>query len=289
MLRIGTCSWKYDSWEGLVYSDKKGINFLREYSAIYNTVEIDQWFWSLHGINNITLPQKDTVLEYNNSVPEEFKFTIKIPNSITLTHQYLKNKGTDLTANPHFLSPDLFNAFFDSIEPLHSKIGALMFQFEYLNKLKMGSVQEFIEKFEAFTERINPEARKKLAVEIRNPNYLVKPFFDFIFKKDIGSVLLEGYYMPPIWETFSKFREQLISPLIIRLHGPNRKEIETASNGKWNKILEPKDEALAKVSLMIEYFKQKNTDVYVNVNNHFEGSAPLTIERLQNQLKSLST
>ena len=39
-LRIGTCSWKYDSWRGLVYSDQKSLNYLQEYSQQYNTVEI---------------------------------------------------------------------------------------------------------------------------------------------------------------------------------------------------------------------------------------------------------
>ena len=46
-IRIGTCSWKYDSWEGLVCSRKKPANYLQEYSRNYTTVEIDQWFWSL--------------------------------------------------------------------------------------------------------------------------------------------------------------------------------------------------------------------------------------------------
>lgn len=32
-LRIGTCSWKYPSWEGLVYSVAKDINYLEEYAT----------------------------------------------------------------------------------------------------------------------------------------------------------------------------------------------------------------------------------------------------------------
>ena len=31
-LRIGTCSWKFPSWSGLVYSAPKGINYLAEYA-----------------------------------------------------------------------------------------------------------------------------------------------------------------------------------------------------------------------------------------------------------------
>ena len=55
-LRIGTCSWKFPSWHGLVYSAPQGINYLQEYAAHYNTVEIDQWFWSLFRPDSVRLP-----------------------------------------------------------------------------------------------------------------------------------------------------------------------------------------------------------------------------------------
>ncbi len=44
MLRICTCSWKYPSWKGLVYTKASGIDYLAEYAKRYNTVEVDQWF-----------------------------------------------------------------------------------------------------------------------------------------------------------------------------------------------------------------------------------------------------
>ena len=37
-VRIGTCSWKYDAWRGLVYSEKDKINYLEEYAEHYGTV-----------------------------------------------------------------------------------------------------------------------------------------------------------------------------------------------------------------------------------------------------------
>ena len=107
-LRIGTCSWKYPSWEGLVYSAAKGINYLKEYANHYNTVEIDQWFWSLFEHEKIKLPKAAEVNEYRNSVSDDFRFTIKIPNSITLTHYYKKTKTNQLMINPHSLSTTLF-------------------------------------------------------------------------------------------------------------------------------------------------------------------------------------
>lgn len=40
-LRVGSCSWKYDSWRGLVYSDERALNHLGEYALTYGSVEVD--------------------------------------------------------------------------------------------------------------------------------------------------------------------------------------------------------------------------------------------------------
>ena len=104
-LKIGTCSWKYDSWAGLVYPEPpikenggfpKHYNFLRDYARIYDSVEVDQWFWSAHPNGKVTLPKRDVVEEYAESVPDDFKFTIKVPNSVTLTHYYRKKNSDPL-------------------------------------------------------------------------------------------------------------------------------------------------------------------------------------------------
>ena len=108
-LFIGTCSWNCDSWKGIIYPQQDKINYLKEYSKQYKSVEIDQWFWSL--FDPINLPEKKTIEEYKNSVPDDFRFTIKVPNSITLTHYYSKNKSEPLKKNPFFMSVDLFEEF----------------------------------------------------------------------------------------------------------------------------------------------------------------------------------
>src|SRR3989304_8262202 len=143
MIRFGTCSWKYDAWRGIIYSGKKNINYLKEYSNHYSTVEIDQWFWSLFPPSKVLLPDERVVNEYKSSVPKDFIFTIKIPNSITLTHFYYRDKKGPLTINPYFLSVDLFKEFLSTLKPLEANIGCLIFQFEYLNKQKMKSISGF--------------------------------------------------------------------------------------------------------------------------------------------------
>jgi len=283
-IRLGTCSWKYESWKGLVYSDRARENYLLEYSKMYDTVEIDQWFWSLFGEDKVSLPLNRVVEEYVRSVPDDFKFTIKVPNSITLTHFYRKQKTEALKVNPHFLSISLFEAFIDTLKSMHDKIGLLMFQFEYLNKQKMSSQQEFTDKLAAFIEKCDP--RFPYAVEIRNPYYLNKAYFQFLNEKKIGHVFLQGYFMPDIVEVYQKFRSMISAATAIRLHGPDRGDIEERSGGNWNKIYDSRDEELSRITKIIEEIHSKNLDIYANVNNHYEGSAPLTIEKIRKLLAS---
>jgi uncharacterized protein YecE (DUF72 family) len=283
-LRIGTCSWKYDSWQGIVYPHGKSMNYLAEYSRHYPTVEIDQWFWSLFGTDKVALPSRKTVQQYKESVPSDFKFTVKIPNSITLTHFYRKTKIDPLVGNPHFLSPRLFEQFLDIISPLRDQMGPLMFQFEYLNRQKMPFQQVFQEQFGAFLEQI--DNRYQYAVEIRNPNYLNKSYFSFIKNRNLCHVFLQGYYMPPMVQVYRQFKDLLSDFTVIRLHGPDRSGIEERSGGKWNAILEPHDDELMEISRVIRELLDRKMDIYVNMNNHYEGSAPLSIKRLEKFLSA---
>lgn len=279
MIRIGTCSWKYDSWTGIVYPELSKFNYLEEYSKHFNTVEVDQWFWSLHSLDKITLPKENDVKDYNSSVPEDFIFTIKVPNSLTLTHFYKKKKTDPLIENPHFLSKDLYSSFLKSLNRIKTKTGVLIFQFEYLNKEKMNSQVQFIEMFESFIDNNLSEFR--IGVEIRNPNYLNKNFFEFIKRNKLVMVFLHGYYMPPVWEVFDKYKNYIEDTVVLRLHGPDRKGIEVKSGNIWNKIVEPKDGDIEKIIDIINYLGSKKVDTYINVNNHFEGSAPLTINKIK--------
>jgi len=270
-LFIGTCSWKYEDWIGIVYTtDNK--NYLEEYSKKYNSVEIDQWFWSLFQ-NHIVLPKNETVKEYANSVGDQFKFTVKVPNSITLTHYYKTN-----IENKNFLNPELMIKFIENISLLRDKIGTLMMQFEYLSKSKMESLDKFIDLLQIFFNKLPKNIN--YAVEIRNPNYINKKYFEFLNSAKIGNVFIQGYYMPPIWEIFDRFKDLLNNHIVIRLLGDDRNGIEKITNGKWNSIVVNRDNEILRVKEIIKSLKIKQVPIFLNINNHYEGCAPKTIEKI---------
>ena len=278
LLKIGTCSWKYDSWMVLIYSADAKANYLKEYSRHYSTVEIDQWFWSLFPGYKAKLPDSKVVKEYDSSVPEDFRFSVKVPNSITLTHYYTKTKNHPLEPNPYFFSNELFAEFLVRLAPMRNKLGPIIFQFEYLNKKKMPDQQTFLDQLSHFIKGC--PSGYTYAIETRNPNYLNMNYFEFLRSHDLSHVFLQGYYMPDILGIFEKYKNHLNKTSIIRLHGPDRPGMEAKTKEKWNEIVDPKDKELKGIVQMVKELMDKGLEVYVNVNNHYEGSAPKTIEKI---------
>jgi len=280
-LRLGTCSWKYDSWKGLIYDQGKTYrpdDYLADYARFLNTVEVDQWFWSLFP-GSVKLPETRVVKRYAESVPDDFVFTVKAPNALTLTHYYAKEPNREFRGKPNtfFLDIGFLEEFLARLSPMGKKLGPVMFQFEYLNKQKMPSKEAFFERFGEFVA-VAPKGYQ-YAVEIRNPNYLSPAFFDFLKSHELGFVYLEGYFMPPIGQVFDRFKPETAPFQIIRLHGGDRAEIEAETGSVWDKIVEPRPEAIRAAVRITRHNKKSKTLTYVNLNNHFEGSAPLTIER----------
>ena len=285
---IGSCSWRYDSWKGLIYNpDKtyKSADYLPDYAKLFNTVEIDHWFWSLFP-NDIKLPTLNEVKTYNESVPDDFLFSVKVPNALTLTHYYANQPATykqfSNQPNDHFLNIDLLNKFLDIIEPLKAKLGPVMFQFEYLNKQKMASQKQFLDTLAEFFAKA--PADFDYGIEIRNPNYLNKQYSEFLKQSNISPVLTEGYYIPPIAEAADKINLSTGNSLVVRLQGPDRQGIEKQTGNKWSKIVSPQDHSLNSVAGMIKKNIGLIKRILVNINNHYEGSACHTAWKLQDML-----
>ncbi len=287
-LRIGTCSWKYPSWAGLVYSSPQPADYLAEYAQKYDSVEVDQWFWSLGklspgkaeavGKTKAALPRRSVAEGYAASVPEDFRFTVKCPNALTLSHAYAK-KGEPLIENPRFLDPELFLDFLGALGNFADKVGLYIFQFEYFNKEKMGGAARFRELLGAFLDGL-PRGLP-YAVEIRNPRWMDASWFEFLKARGAAPVLLQGYWMDDVCDVAQRAGDALGETVCIRLHGEDREGMEERTGEDWSKIIRPKDDELRRVAGLLRRLRTWGKRVWLNVNNHYEGSAPLTIERLR--------
>jgi len=112
--------------------------------------------------------------------------------------------------------------------------------------------------------------------------------FEFLLRNELSPVLLEGYWMPPITEVYRDWGDLIAQHdvVVIRLLGPDRKGIERQTDKRWNRIVAPKDQELSAIVEMTEDLLARGVSVYLNVNNHYEGSAPVTIERIRSRLQT---
>jgi uncharacterized protein YecE (DUF72 family) len=274
-IRIGTCSWNYDSWVGLVYTrtQKRAAAYLPEYAEHFDTAEIDSWFYAI--------PDREAVLEYASSVPSSFRWTCKAPQQITLTHRRNGKRGEPLLVNPDFLSVGLFAEFLTAIEPLLPAIDVVMLEFEYLNKVKMpGGVSQFMEKLAAFLDHV--PGTVPIAIEPRNNQYLTSEWFSFLAERGVAHVFSQKQYMPNIWDVYRQYATVVrrMPRAVFRLLGGDRGEMEAATGRKWDRIVQPRDREKEIIAGVIADYIQ---DAYaiLNINNHYEGSAPVSIRSIR--------
>ncbi len=69
------------------------------------------------------------------------------------------------------------------------------------------------------------------------------------------------------------------------MHGPDRKEMEEQTRNDWGRIVSPKDNDIDELAEMLSDLTSRNIESFVFVNNHFEGSAPRTIVRIEERLE----
>ena len=83
-----------------------------------------------------------------------------------------------------------------------------------------------------------------------------------------------------MYELYDKVNDLVGDRVAVRLLGGDRKEIEKKTGGNWNEIVEPKTD-LPEVAGMLRDLAKGSRLVKVYLNNHYEGSAPKSIDRLQ--------
>lgn len=108
MIYLGAPQWSNDNWRGVVYTERcPKQQMLSQYGSVFNSVEGNTTFYAT--------PSEQTLLQWQRAVPNEFRFTFKLPKRIS--HELgLLNVEAELEA---WLA--LFN-------PLRSQIGSVLLQ-----------------------------------------------------------------------------------------------------------------------------------------------------------------
>ena len=93
--------------------------------------------------------------------------------------------------------------------------------------------------------------------------------------------------MNGIRDNYKNFNSLIKETSVIRLLGRDRKGIEKLSGNKWDRRIIPQESELKDSASIIDDLERRGIKVFVNINNHYEGSAPLTIKRLKEILSEI--
>ena len=86
--------------------------------------------------------------------------------------------------------------------------------------------------------------------------------------------------MPSVYEVYAQFGSYIGDRTVLQLIGNSRSDIEKRMNAQWNKIDDEKNGKEEIITLSLD-LKFRGGTVIINVDNHHEGSAPLTIESMK--------
>ncbi|HEX7032325.1 MAG TPA: DUF72 domain-containing protein [Nitrososphaera sp.] len=234
----GTCGWSYQEWVGAFYPNNR-IAKLPFYSRVFNSVEVDSSFYRA--------PSKSMVSGWIQSTGPAFKFSLKVPK--TVTHDRLLVK-----AEKEFLD------FVDLVRPIAKagKLGCLLLQlppdFTFRHKDDLESF------FGLLPEDIH------FAVEFRHESWDRKETWDLLKKYNVANTVTDS----PIGF--------LARPIVTAC---------THSYVRWHGRGEPvwydytySEEELRPWLARLANLEEKVPVVYAYFNNHYHANAPDNLLKL---------
>jgi uncharacterized protein YecE (DUF72 family) len=261
--RIGTSGFTAAGWETAFYpAGMKPAEYLTYYATKFNTVEVDSTFYRTPAIS--------TVNGWANKTPEGFMFALKVPQSIT--HEKILAD-----------CDEEFKKFVDTADCLgDEKLGPMLLQFPYFNKMAFKSGKEFLARLAPFLKKL-PKGHR-FALEIRNKQWISSEFFDLLREHSVAYALIDQAWMPRVTEIFEKFDPITADFTYMRLLG-DRKGIEQKTK-VWDKVIVDRSKELMSWVSVCQRTVRRGVSTYVYVNNHYAGFAPATVEQFQKLWKA---
>lgn len=289
LIKFGTSTWTYEGWQGLVYHKlySKGRfkqDCLAEYTdyeyggeRVFRTVGFDFSFYGPPSLKQLE--------HYAEQLPAGFRVCAKVWEEITVpAFASGVRSGSKAGPNPHFLDAeyflDLVMAPFDKAFRDHT--GPFIFEFQRTGV----EPRAFLTKLDAFLAQLPKDYQ--YAVEVRNPALLGQEYHVILERHGVAHVFNHLYGMPPLSEQHQRLRGTFTAPFIlIRLLTPPDLPYGKAVKAyqPYDKIVRPLPQMRAETVTLIRQAVQENRPTYVLVNNRSEGSAPLTVQALVDQIK----
>lgn len=282
-LFLGTSSWSFPGWQGLVYAKHYTQSVLaheglRAYSAhpVLRVAGIDRGFYA-------PLAAADFA-RYAAQVPEGFRFLVKAPSAVTDAYKRGRN-GEALEQNERFLEPKFAAEQFigPCIEGLGARAGPLVFQFSPLGLDRLASVGPLVEQMHAFLAALRRDApRVTLAVEVRDRELLGADFVAALNDTATRYAFSVHARMPSVSAQAAALSGLAPGTLVARwmLHAGYGYEEARAHYAPFNRLVDEDLVSRRALARLASEALGAGREAFIIAGNKAEGSAPLTAVEL---------
>jgi uncharacterized protein YecE (DUF72 family) len=281
-LHLGTSSWSFPGWAGLVYdrgadASRLSRDGLPAYSKhpVLRAVGIDRTFY--------TPMPASAFAKYAAQVPDGFRFLVKAPS--VCTSVVMRSDGAPPATNELFLDERVaIEQFVDpALDGLGRKAGPLVFQFSPLGRTYTKVPQRFSDALDGFLSALRAHAPDALlAVEVRDPEVLTDAFFGALAASEVRYCIGVHARMPGVAQQAARARAIGPGPLVVRwnLHSGFGYDEAKARYAPFDRLVDEDPVARHALADLAVEALHRGQPVYIIANNKAEGSAPLTLTRL---------
>ena len=285
-LRLGTSSWTFPGWKGLVYDRETKPSVLSEHGLaaygqrpLFRTVGVDRTFYK---------PEPASLYRrYADAVPADFRFLVKAAEDCTLARypdiaRYGKRAGEK---NDRFLDPTWAT---DHVvgpwaEGLRDKAGPLLFQLPPQNPAAFGGPRHFATLVHRFFDALPPPPPTGFyALEVRNPELLTPTLGTALTMHGAVPALVLHPRMPDLRSQWARLRMPKEGPVVVRWMLQRGLDYETARKrfAPFDTLAAPDDRSRDTLARLARAMDEAQRPTWIIVNNKAEGSSPLSVRRL---------
>jgi uncharacterized protein YecE (DUF72 family) len=281
---LGTSSWKYEGWLGLIYSPERYMRYfqasppklakarfqkecLSEYAQTFKTVCLDAGFYQF--------PSPQMIEGYFSQVGADFRLSLKVTEEITVrrwpTMERYGGRAGEL--NKHFLNADIFQgSFLAPLAPFRERVGTIIFEFSHFHPGDWERGRDFVDALDGFFA-VLPKSWN-YSVEVRNASLLQPEYFAVLRKHGVAHAYNNWTHMPSVAEQMVMGESETADFSVARfLLKPGRLYADAVKKFEpYKEAQEPNEEARRSIAGLV-----KRRKGFIYVNNRLEGCALWTI------------
>jgi uncharacterized protein YecE (DUF72 family) len=282
-LRLGTSSWSFPGWASIVYDRpateaELAHDGLAAYARhpLLRTVSLDRAFYRPVG--------EEQLRAYAAAVPDDFRFLVKAERRVTSPLD--PDDATKRAPNPRFL--DAAYAAGELVRPLMtalgSKLGGFVFQFPPLPPNLVGGRDAFLRRLGGFLAALPKSCL--YAVELRTPAFLCDRYVTVLEATGVAHCYNVHPAMAPLARQLAIVRPFQQPALVVRWMLGRGQEYGAARDRyhPFDRLIDEDPATRELVARTVLDASLAEREAFVIANNKAEGSAPLTIFRLAEQI-----